>query len=214
MPKDTFFNLPEEKRQQIEATALDEFIEYGFEKASINRIVAAAGIAKGSFYQYFENKADLFMHMITLIAEKKMAYVSPVFHDSANYDFFTMLEEMFRSGLAFVVDHPKESQLLYEIYQNQNNPLFVAVMQENRRAAKEFYGKLLDLGIQRGELDPNLNKPFIIHMLISTQLSVIDYYQEQRETSGWSYDFMPVVQLMIDFIKNGIQCQELGEPTQ
>ena len=53
MPKDTFFNLPEDKRALICKVALEEFGEYTFDQASINRIVAKAGIAKGSFYQYF-----------------------------------------------------------------------------------------------------------------------------------------------------------------
>ncbi|NIV34346.1 MAG: TetR family transcriptional regulator, partial [Anaerolineae bacterium] len=50
MPKDTFFNLPEDKRALICKVALEEFGEYAFDQASINRIVAKAGIAKGSFY--------------------------------------------------------------------------------------------------------------------------------------------------------------------
>ncbi|MBK7453960.1 MAG: TetR/AcrR family transcriptional regulator [Anaerolineales bacterium] len=60
MPKQTFLNLPEEKRNFIINAAADEFAEYGFEAASINRIVANSKISKGSFYQYFEDKADVF----------------------------------------------------------------------------------------------------------------------------------------------------------
>ena len=59
MPKITFFNLPDEKRQLILDIAIDEFAENDFANVSISRIVARAGIAKGSFYQYFEDKDDL-----------------------------------------------------------------------------------------------------------------------------------------------------------
>ena len=74
MPKDTFFNLPEDKRTLICDVAIDEFAEYPFDQASINRIVAKSGIAKGSFYQYFEDKKDLFLHIMQLIAEEKINY--------------------------------------------------------------------------------------------------------------------------------------------
>ncbi len=65
MPKQTFLNLPEEKRARIVDVALTEFAEKGYTGASITGIVAAAGIAKGSFYQYFEDKDDLYAHIFS-----------------------------------------------------------------------------------------------------------------------------------------------------
>ncbi|MBA7547176.1 hypothetical protein ES705_39579 [subsurface metagenome] len=35
---------------------MDEFAEYGFDLASIQRVIRKAGIPRGSFYQYFEDK--------------------------------------------------------------------------------------------------------------------------------------------------------------
>ena len=61
MPYETFFNLPEEKRQTIFDILLEEFAENDYNSVSISRIVNRAGIAKGSFYQYFEDKKDLFL---------------------------------------------------------------------------------------------------------------------------------------------------------
>jgi AcrR family transcriptional regulator len=64
MPKDTFFNLPADKRALIRDVAISEFARYSYDAASINRMVAEAGIAKGSFYQYFEDKRDLFLYLM------------------------------------------------------------------------------------------------------------------------------------------------------
>ena len=58
MPKDTFFRLKEEKRNKIENALIDEFSSGSFEEASISNIIAKAGIPRGSFYQYFEDKDD------------------------------------------------------------------------------------------------------------------------------------------------------------
>ena len=49
MPKDTFFNLADEKRKKIINEALKEFEENDFESASINQIVIRSEISKGSF---------------------------------------------------------------------------------------------------------------------------------------------------------------------
>ena len=56
----TFENLPEEKKNRILRAARAEFLRYPYEKTSINRILAEAEVPKGSFYQYFDDKADLF----------------------------------------------------------------------------------------------------------------------------------------------------------
>ncbi|MBR3569954.1 MAG: helix-turn-helix transcriptional regulator, partial [Oscillibacter sp.] len=60
MCKETFLRLPEEKRARIVNAAWDEFAAVPFADASINRVIRAAGIPRGSFYQYFEDKNDLF----------------------------------------------------------------------------------------------------------------------------------------------------------
>lgn len=75
MPKPTFFNLPEEKRQRIVELATEEFAANLYHAASLSRIVERAGIAKGSIYQYFDDKMDLYIYIFGLAAEKKLAYV-------------------------------------------------------------------------------------------------------------------------------------------
>ena len=64
MPKDTFYRLPEEKRDRIMDAAMAEFQRVSYEDASINKIIKSAGISRGSFYQYFEDKEDLFFYII------------------------------------------------------------------------------------------------------------------------------------------------------
>jgi AcrR family transcriptional regulator len=60
MPKPTFFNLPEAKRLLIIDTSLEEFASNTYDKASLSQIVLKAGIAKGSMYQYFNDKEELY----------------------------------------------------------------------------------------------------------------------------------------------------------
>lgn len=59
MPKETFFKLAEEKKEKIINAAKKEFKRVPLEQASIKNIVEDAGIARGSFYQYFDSKEDL-----------------------------------------------------------------------------------------------------------------------------------------------------------
>ena len=64
MPKTTFYNLNEEKREKIEKALKKEFSKHTFEKASISNIIEEAQIPRGSFYQYFEDKEDALKYII------------------------------------------------------------------------------------------------------------------------------------------------------
>ena len=63
MCTETFLRLPEEKRNRFLEAAWEEFTSVPFEEASINKIVRRARIPRGSFYQYFSGKEDLFFYL-------------------------------------------------------------------------------------------------------------------------------------------------------
>lgn len=64
MPTDTFNKLPEEKKIKVILSARKEFARANLRDASIKNIVEEAGIARGSFYQYFESKEDLLQYLL------------------------------------------------------------------------------------------------------------------------------------------------------
>ena len=64
MPTATFFRLPEEKRQRLIEACWAEVSQVRFSDISINRIIAAAHIPRGSFYQYFADKDELIRYLL------------------------------------------------------------------------------------------------------------------------------------------------------
>lgn len=64
MCSETFLRLPEEKRSRFLDAAWEEFTRVKFADASINQIVRRAGIARGSFYQYFQDKEALMSYLM------------------------------------------------------------------------------------------------------------------------------------------------------
>lgn len=66
MPKETFHHLPEEKKQRILSVLKKEFQTKPFQKVNIKTVVEELGIARGSFYQYFENLEDSYFTILDL----------------------------------------------------------------------------------------------------------------------------------------------------
>ena len=64
MIKQTYYNLPSDKRERIMKAIVKETESKSYDKISINKIVKDAGISRGSFYQYFDDKWDLLILML------------------------------------------------------------------------------------------------------------------------------------------------------
>ena len=92
MPKETFYRLPDEKRERIMAAAEREFIENSFEAASINRIIKEAAIPRGSFYQYFEDKKDIFLYIVSTHKNEAFGFVESFIKDSDG-DVFSFMRK-------------------------------------------------------------------------------------------------------------------------
>ena len=106
MPKTTFHDLPADKRARIADVAVEHFSGRGYRGTTISAIVADSGIAKGSFYQYFESKLDLFRWLVfDVIARRKMDYLAAVDHSESD-DFWTLLGRLMLGGIRFGLENP------------------------------------------------------------------------------------------------------------
>jgi AcrR family transcriptional regulator len=105
MPTTTFFNLPNEKREKLIQAIKDELCRVSFDKASINKIVQAAQIPRGSFYQYFENKQDMLRYILTDYQNQLIDLIKQSLHASGG-DLFQLFEDMFEFAIRFALDDP------------------------------------------------------------------------------------------------------------
>lgn len=215
MPKDTFFNLPEEKKRLIEKTAVSEFAGSGFEKASISRIVDKCGIAKGSFYQYFEDKKDLYFYLIGRLGEKKLKALAPVIEKRSQYDFFGFIRQLFLEGLKFAANNPEITMMGDWLFKNRDHPLYKELMDMGTENAQDVYDGLIKDAIRRGEVRDDIDPAFISHTLSILSVSSIEYYfqiEEGRKARVKRFDerMMDVIDKLIDLLKNGIGTPEKG----
>lgn len=208
MPKETFYNLADEKRQIVEQAAIEEFSEYSFDGASINRIVTRAEIAKGSFYQYFEGKEDLYRYVMEMIVQRKLAYMSDLLQNPEAMDFFSLLRALYRSGLMFAVENPKLLEIGNKLLADTNHPMYVEVVGDNAQKSRDVFEPLLEKAKERGELRENIQVELVSFFLTTINLALPEYYL--RKTGGktaFSSDLMEFVEEFIQMIQFGI-CKE------
>jgi AcrR family transcriptional regulator len=178
MPKQTFFNLPEEKRNTILELAIAEFAENDYKNASISRIVARAGIAKGSFYQYFEDKKDLYLYLIDLATQEKTRLLQENLPPDAGMDIFSYIRWLLRAGLDFEFANPKLAQIGYRaIYGDAPLPTDTrAVIEEG---SSHFFRQLVQQGVEQGVIDPEIDPAVAAFMFNVVFMNLGDFILKQ-----------------------------------
>ncbi|MCD7948382.1 MAG: TetR family transcriptional regulator [Oscillospiraceae bacterium] len=100
MPHKTFFNLSDQKRETFLSAAREEFARVTYDQVSINRIIRAAHIPRGSFYMYFTDKADLFRYLLDEYANKIVKIIETILQREKG-DLFATFQTLFDFSLGF-----------------------------------------------------------------------------------------------------------------
>lgn len=156
MPLPTFFNLPEEKRQGILNCAIDEFAQHDYQSASITKIAARAGIAKGSFYQYFADKSDLYHYLLEYAAQKKAELLASSAPRASELGLYDSLRWLFHEMAKYQLVYPKLAQIgLRAAY--GRSPLPEELVSQAARSTREYFYRLIEAGKPRGEVRPEID---------------------------------------------------------
>lgn len=188
MPKQTFLNLPPEKRENIVNAAVEEFAEYGLENASTNRIVANSGISKGSFYQYFEDKQDVFMYLLSVLEQEKMQYFRDRHPPSTHMDTFEYFRWMIKAGMEFNSAYPRMTQAVSRVllgeglYYGKNFASY-------RERTTQALSMMIEQAIERGEVDPSVDVELAV-MVMDTWSNAISSFilnegRKQKDMMKW-----------------------------
>jgi AcrR family transcriptional regulator len=188
MPKQTFLNLSEEKRNVIIGAAIDEFAQYGLENASTNRIVSNSGISKGSFYQYFEDKQDVFMYLLTVLEHEKMEYFKGKHPPSMNMDTFQYFRWMIKTGMEFNTSHPRLTHAISRVMFSEGL-YYGNTFADNRKRTVAGLKAMIEQAIERGEVDPSVDVDLAV-MVMETWSNTISTYVlneglKQKDIMKW-----------------------------
>jgi AcrR family transcriptional regulator len=166
MPFQTFENLPVEKRQKIIECAVDEFAEHDYSSASISKIVARAGIAKGSLYQYFTDKNEMYLYLLDLVSQKKAEMMATAFQQDKNLPFFESLLALFSVMANFELQYPKLAKIGYKATSGKS-PLPEYLLIKGKRSTIQYFVALINQGKASGEIRPDIDTEIAAFIFVS-----------------------------------------------
>lgn len=166
MPKPTFHNLPEDKRQRFVEAALDEFAGSSYEAASVSRIVQTVGIAKGSFYQYFENKLDLYLWLLQQAAQRKLGYIEGSPQPEPGR-FFDWLERSVLAAVRFGRAEPRVLRMSLSAMEPTSVPELRQLHASFRRQGRVMFTAWIEEAQRHGEVRKDADPALAAHLLIN-----------------------------------------------
>jgi TetR/AcrR family transcriptional regulator len=146
--------LPAAKQQQIMDAAVDEFAARGYSGASMNALVKAAGISKGSLFHYFRTKGGLFEGIVDTAFGQVKARVKAVRDDTAGRPLPERLEQLLATGFDFVSEHPRLAGIYFRVLRSGDAPFGLGRVEELGRHSRRFLAELITQARDAGEIDP------------------------------------------------------------
>lgn len=135
-----------ERRQDLLRAARDVFATKGFHDAKIDDIVAAARVAKGTFYLYFPDKRSIFSELVDGLFGRIGA---AILHVDLGSDIEAQVKHNIRAIVAVLLDEPKLTQILLS-YAAGLDPEFGAKIQSFYSGVKVLLQESLIEGQELG----------------------------------------------------------------
>jgi AcrR family transcriptional regulator len=142
MPKDRFDRLPEEKRLRLLDAAIWEFAEHGYHGTSMRQIAARAGIAKGLTYYYFENKEDLFVHLVHHVGATWVREFERFFAGASPTDVREYFRQLIRFMMEFIDTRPHMYHLYVKHIHERDLPFLGEIVEQARALDERLFACL------------------------------------------------------------------------
>jgi AcrR family transcriptional regulator len=144
--------------------ALDEFAAHGFHDASLNRVIEAAGISKGSMYYYFDSKEDLYAHVVRVELERLFADVGrfPIPPAADPDAFWSTLQDYYVRLITALAASPQLAALIRNWIAAGGNPALQQAQQELERAVLPWMEEVLAAGQAIGAVRTDLPSGLLI----------------------------------------------------
>jgi AcrR family transcriptional regulator len=106
--------LRDERRAQLVAAAREVFSEKGYHDATVDDITRSAGVAKGTFYLYFDEKREIYYELVrTFLQHVKDIGASVAREVHTAQDFYARCERAAGELLRVFIEHFGLARLAY-----------------------------------------------------------------------------------------------------
>jgi AcrR family transcriptional regulator len=167
LPTVTWARVDPARRATVIEAAEAEFGAHGFSGGSLNVIARRAGVAKGSLFQYFADKRDLYAFIADIASQRVRAYMEDRIRElDPSRPFFDFLTDWLDAWVAYFADHPHERALHAAATLEVDTEARVSVQNVIHRHYLEVLRPLVHGAQVRGDLRPDADTDVLLSLLL------------------------------------------------
>lgn len=204
MVRPRFARLPPEQQQAILRAALDEFAARGFHDASLNRVIEAAGISKGSLYYYFDGKEDLYTYVLQTGLELLFTDLGPfpVRSEGDADAFWATLEDYYLRLMTALATSPQLAALVRGWIAASKNTALQQAQQEMEQAVLPWMEQALAAGQRVGAVRCDLPSALLIAVVVGMGEAMDTWLMTQQLDQD---DLPRLIGALIDMIRGAVK---------
>lgn len=167
MPTVTWERLSEGRREAVLRAAEDEFAAHGFSGGSLNVIARNASVAKGSLFQYFTDKADMYAYLVDLASQRIRAAMEQRIAELCWADgFFPAFRQLTRDWVTYFAVSPLDRAFIAAVNLEPDMTARSAVREASNNHYLAVLRPLLRTARDEGELRADADLEAFLALLL------------------------------------------------
>lgn len=165
----------DDRRVEILDSAQALFFERGYERTTVNDVIARVGISKGGFYHHFSAKEDLLEGITARLAEDAVARVRDILEDPSLDALARLNGFLARSRQMKIADAPKLRAAFDVVFRPENLMLYHRINAASIAVMRPVLAGIIAQGKAEGRFavpDPEAAAEIILHLGASTHDAV------------------------------------------
>jgi AcrR family transcriptional regulator len=167
MPTVTWGRVDPARRAAVLEAAEAEFSARGYSRGSLNVIARRAKVAKGSLFQYFADKADLYAFVADTGGQRVRCYMERQIAElDSGQPFFEFLTDLLDVWVAYFADHPRDRALHAAASLEADTDARISVRTVIHRHYLEVLRPLVRAALVRGDLRADADTDALLSLLL------------------------------------------------
>jgi AcrR family transcriptional regulator len=186
-----------DRRKSILEAAERSFSMFGYKASTVDQIAKIANVGKGTIYNFFANKEELFSEIITnFVKETKMAASKAIkedrpFYENLHYALYEVIE--------FRKTHQLAVKLSQEVKEMNTSPVTDGLLRIEK-AVLSFVQRELDKAVEKGEIK-DCPTDIVAFMMVKLYLALI--FDWERENPAIQKEKM--LEVLEMFVMDGLR---------
>jgi TetR/AcrR family transcriptional regulator, fatty acid metabolism regulator protein len=191
------------RKQQILDSAKRLFSKKGYHNTHVEDILKEISIGKGTFYEYFSNKEELFILLLVNFLNEWEKAVFDTITDIANEDIRTYYRVLIKRSLEFF----RNNEDLCNIYLRVGpgtEEVFDPYIEQFEEKMLQYVKNDIERGVKARAISKDIDVELMANIVLGAFLRIDYYYFVVRREDKESFDLDHITDQLLSLIENGI----------